>query len=279
MFDNDDGSIILRSVSIHDHLMANGKDALKHVLSNLSFSSIKFINEEIEHYWINLIPELKHIEIDNNIENPAQRVELFFANKSYNQIDNSPKIIILNQSITPEHHGQIILEASSGEDCARLLSISHLNAQRFSMPIFLIIANECLNEILNSKPEHIPLPPKHVIRDKSWSPDLIFTNHPALNFKRINYGHNKGPRDQAKLLIISHGKFSLLVNQLIQHSKIKNDIRHLELQTLRPISNEILNQAMKSVKKTVSLDKTYSWLESNNQIEPILMEQINDLIN
>lgn len=259
--------------------MASGKDALNYVLSILSFSSKKFYNEEIEHYWTNLIPELNNIQIDKNIENPAQRVELFFANQDYNQVDNSPKIIILNKSITTKHHGQIILEASSGEDCARLLSISHTNAQRFSLPIYLIITNECLNENLNSKPEHIPLLPKYVIRDKTWSPDLIIPNHPALNFKRINYGNNKGPRDKANLLIISHGKNSLLINELIKSSKIKNNIRHLELQTLRPLSDEILNQAMKLVKKTVSLNCTFSWLKPNLDIESISMEQINDLLN
>ena len=259
--------------------MAYGKDALKYVLSILSFSSKSFYNEEIERYWTNLIPELNNIEIDNNIENPAQKVDLFFANHNYNTLDNSPKIIILNKSITREHNGQIILETSSGEDCARLLSISHTNAQRFSMPIYLIITNECLNANLNSKPEHIPLLPKYVIRDKTWSPDLIIPNHPALNFKRIDYGNNKGPRDRAKLLIISHGKNSLLVNQLIKSSKIKNEIRHLELQTLRPMSNDILNQAMILVKKTISLDSTYPWLKPNGDIESISIEQINELLN
>ena len=95
-------------------------------------------------------------------------------------------IIILNKSIKPIHPGQIIFETSSGEDCARLLSISHTNAQRFSMPIYLIITNQCLNENLNFKPEHIPLPPKYVIRDKTWVPDMIYAGHPALNFKRIS---------------------------------------------------------------------------------------------
>ena len=143
----------------------------------------------------------------------------------------------------------------------------------------MIITKQCLNQTLNSKPEHIPLPPKYVIRDKAWAPDRIYANHPALNFKRINYGDNKGPRDKAKFLIISHGKNSLIVNKFISSSKIKNNIRHLELQTLRPISNETLMQAMKSVKQIFSIEDTFVWLEQNSQIKSIQLNQIDSLIS
>ena len=259
--------------------MANGKDALKYVLSTISFSSIKFLDSQIQNYWNNVVPGISDLQTNENIENPAQRVELFFGNETYIDKEDSPKIIILNKSIKPIHHGHVILETSSGEDCARLLSISHTNAQRFSMPIYLIINKECLNQNLNSKPEHIPLPPKYVIRDKTWAPDRIFVNHPALNFKRITYGDNKGPRDKAKFLIISHGKSSLIINKFISSSKIKNNIRHLELQTLRPISNETLMQAMKSVKQIFSIEDTFVWLEQNSQIKSIQLNQIDSLIS
>jgi hypothetical protein len=259
--------------------MANGKDALTYTLLNHNFSSIGFYSEEIKDYWTNMIPDISKILIDENIENPAQRVELFFADKKYYSKKNSPQVIILNKSITPENSAEIILEVSSGEDCGRLISISHTIAQRFSMPIYLVISNKCLQEYLKFKPEHIPLPPKYVIRDKSWKPDVVFPSHPALNFKRISYGKSKGPRDQAKLLIISHGENSVLINQMISSSKLKDNIRHLELQTLRPISNEILNQAMESVKKTISLADTNIWLEQNDDIESVLINQINEFLN
>ncbi|MAT48568.1 MAG: hypothetical protein CMA27_01915 [Euryarchaeota archaeon] len=258
--------------------MANGKDAMKYVLSTISFSSITFLDKDIQNYWNDVIPEIKDLQTNENIENPAQRVELLFANETYYDDGSKPKIIILNNSVKPIHPGQVILETSSGEDCARLLSISHTNAQRFSMPIYLIITNQCLNENLNFKSEHIPLPPKYVIRDKTWVPDLIYAGHPALNFKRISYGNNRGPRDKAKLLIISHGKSSLIVNQLISSSNTKNNIRHLELQTLRPISNEILSQAMNSVEQIISIEDTNLWLEQHNDIKSIQLSQVNSLI-
>lgn len=259
--------------------MASGKDALTYTLLNLNFSTIDFKNEEIKDYWKNIIPEINNISIDENIENPAQRVDLFFGDENYYSNEKSPQIIILNKSLNPKNNAEIILEVSSGEDCGRLIGISHTIAQRFSIPIYLVITNKCLQENLNFKPEYIPLPPKYVIRDKTWKPDKIFPSHPALNFKRISHGKNKGPRDQAKLLIISHGENSLLVNQMILSSKTTQNIRHLEIQTLRPISNEILNQAMKSVKKVISIDETYIWLEQNDKIDSVQITQVEKFLN
>ena len=39
------------------------------------------------------------------------------------------------------------------------------------------------------------------------------------------------------------------------------------------------NKTMKLVKKTVTLNDTYSWLEPNSEVKSILLEQIDDLIN
>ena len=87
-----------------------------------------------------------------------------------------------------------------------------------------------------------------------------------------------GPRDKAELLIISHGRNSLVVNNFIETSQLKNKLRHLEIQTLRPISNNILNQAMQSVKKTIVLNETFQWLEPNKLIEPIELNELNNLL-
>ena len=62
-------------------------------------------------------------------------------------------------------------------------------------------------------------------------------------------------------------------------SDSNENIRHLEIQTLRPISKEIVNQAMMSVKKTISIDETFYWLEQNNSIESLSLEQLAELIN
>ncbi len=258
--------------------MANGKDALSYALSTFIFSSIDYQNEQIKEYWTQLMPNILTIPLDENIENPFQQVKLFFGNEKYFSNGKSPKVIILNDSPTPKNDGDIILEASSGEDCARLLCISHTIAQRFAKSIHLVITKECLNQNLKIKAEHIPLPPKYIIRDQSWKPDAIFPNHPALNFKRISYGNNMGPRDKAELLIISHGRNSLIVNKFIETSQLKNKLRHLEIQTLRPISKNILNQAMQSVKKTIALNETFQWLEQNQLIEPIELNEFNDLL-
>ena len=259
--------------------MAKGKDALSYALSTFLFSSINFQNEIIKKYWEEHITNFSSIPLNKNIENPFQQVKLYFADESFEFDGESPEVIIFKNSITPENKGEIILETSSGEDCARLLCISHTIAQRFCKPICLVISKECLNENLISSPEHIPFPPIYEIRDQSWKPDSIRLNHPALNFKRINYGENMGPRDRASLLIISHGKNSSLINNLINESKIKNKVRHLEIQTLRPISNEILLQAMQSVKKTVVLNDTFKWLEKNNLIESIELNQLKKLLS
>ncbi|MBK00205.1 MAG: hypothetical protein CMB48_04480 [Euryarchaeota archaeon] len=257
--------------------MANGKDAFSYALSRFIFSSIEFFNEEIKSYWENIIPDLDKIPTDTEINNPAQRVKLVFGNKKFSSEEKSPKVVIINEPISFKHTAKIILEASSGEDCARLLAISHTIAQRFSIPIYLIISIECLNENLNFKPEHIPFPPKYIIREQSWKPDEIYPNHPALSFKRINYGSNKGPRDKAKILIISHGKYSLFVNNLIKESK--HNIRHLEIQTLRPLSKEILNQAMTSVQKTICINETYTWIKENESIDSLSLNDLNNLIS
>ena len=257
--------------------MAKGKDALSYALSKFIFSSIEFSDTEARKYWGNIIPEIEKISTNQEIINPAQKVKLIFTNNKFHSNEKAPKVIIMDQEISTEHPGEIILEASSGEDCARLLSISHTIAQRFSLPIYLIISRECLNEKLNFNPEHIPFPPKFIIREQSWKPDKIYPNHPALSFKRIDYGNNKGPRDKAKILIISHGKHSLFVKKIIKNSK--ENIRHLEIQTLRPISKEIVNQAMKSVNNTISLDETYCWLEQNDLIESLSLNELINLIN
>ena len=257
--------------------MANGKDALSYALSKFIFSSVEFSDEDSSKFWKKNIEDLDKILIDEEITNPAQKVKLIFANNKYYSNEKTPKVIIMNKEVSIKHPGEIILEASSGEDCARLLSISHTIAQRFSLPIYLILSIECLNQNLNLNPEHIPFPPKFIIRENSWKPDKIYANNPALSFKRINYGKNRGPRDKSKILVISHGKNSLLVKKIISDSN--ENIRHLEIQTLRPISKEIVNQAMMSVKKTISIDETFYWLEQNDSIESFSLEQLVQLIN
>ena len=83
--------------------------------------------------------------------------------------------------------------------------------------------------------------------------------------------------EKIKILVISHGKNSLSVKKIISDSN--ENIRHLEIQTLRPISKEIVNQAMMSVKKTISIDETFYWLEQNDSIESFSLEQLVELIN
>ena len=73
--------------------MANGKDAMKYVLSTISFSSITFLDKDIQNYWNDVIPEIIDLQTNENIENPAQRVELLFANETYSDEGSNPKII------------------------------------------------------------------------------------------------------------------------------------------------------------------------------------------
>jgi len=259
--------------------MAKGKDAFSYALTKLIFDSITFEDDITKKYWQNLIPSLKNVELDKDIENPAQKVELEFSTTALFPNDKKPKIILCeNTKKINTDTAEIILEASSGEDCARLLFISHVIAQRFATHTYLVISKECLEKKLISKPEHIPFPPSFVIRDKTWKPDIVRPNHPALSFKRIFFGNGKGPRDKAKLLIISHGKNSLKINEILKERNVKN-IRHLELQTLKPISKEIIEQAKKSVKEIVTTIETFSWLPEDELITPIDFEDFNNLIN
>ena len=257
--------------------MAKGKDAFSYALTKLIFYSIKYNNEITKSYWENLIPDLKNCKGDQNIEHSAQKVELEFTTNLQSSYEKKPKIFLCENTKNLNPNAEIILEASSGEDCARLLCISHIIAQRFATTIFLVISKECLEEKLNFKPEHIPFPPSYVIRDKTWKPDIIRPNHPALIFKRVFFGNGKGPRDKAKLLIISHGKNSLIINRMLNERGVKH-IRHLELQTLKPISKEIIEQASKSVKQIVTTIDTYPWLPESNSINPVNFEDLNNLI-
>ena len=257
--------------------MAKGKDAFNYALFKLKFASIKFENKKIKKYWENLIPEIIEKKIEREIENNAQKVELEFNNNNLFSNEKKPKIIICKNTIELNSEAEVILEASSGEDCARLLCISHIIAQRFATSIYLIISQECLESNLSSKPEYIPLPPEYVIRDKTWKPDIIKINHPAISFKRIRFGKGKGPRDQAKLLIISHGKSSLKINNILDNSRADN-IRHLELQTLKPVSEEFIKQAMTSVKEIITTKNTFPWLPKINKIKTVDLNQINNLI-
>ena len=253
--------------------MAKGKDAFFHALSILDFHSINFQNLSTKNHWYDKIPGLISKETNKNIENPAQRVVLEFSSDFQKLNKEGPLIILCDSSKNINQDAKIVFEASSGEDCARLLFVSHIVCQRFAKPVVLVISMECLENDLKFKPEHIPFPPKFVIRDKTWKPDIVKSNHPALNFKRISFEDGKGPRDKSNLLIISHGKNSIEVNKLIENSNSKN-IRHLELQTLRPISLEIIESSMRLVEKIITTVETYKWISEFMDIRAFELDDI-----
>lgn len=257
--------------------MAKGKDAFSHALMKLNFYSIKFENNIVKNYWCDLIPNLSIKENEKYIENPAQRVVLEISSSFESKNLGRPLIFLCQDSKNLNPDIKIIFEASSGEDCARLLFISHIVTQRFATPVCLVISNECLEEKLKFKPEHIPFPPKYVIREKTWEPDKVKSDHPALTFKRVYYGYGRGPRDRANLLIISHGKDSLKIKKLIKDRNPSN-IRHLELQTLKPISREIIRNSMKSVKQTITTLDTSIWIDELEKIKKLDFDDISKLL-
>ncbi len=98
-----------------------------------------------------------------------------------------------------------------------------------------------------------------------------------MTFKRVYYGYGRGPRDRANLLIISHGKDSLKIKKLIKDRNPSN-IRHLELQTLKPIYREIIRNSMKSVKQTITTLDTSIWIDELEKIKKLDFDDISKLL-